>query len=306
MGRALRVGLIEFGSLRSVFAPTGRDSIVFFAPTGQDSIAQGNALGTRRHRQTTSPNGARFGNRITRVIAPRIESRPVGVVAFVVTETQGCALGYRMWPRWGRTRGYAASNQTGGLGRAIRVGLVAVFFAPTGQDSIAQGNALGTRRHRQTTSPNGARFGNRITRVIAPRIESRPVGVVAFVVTETQGCALGYRMWPRWGRTRGYAASNQTGGLGRAIRVGLVAVFFAPTGSDSIAQGNALGTRRHRQTASPNGARFGNGIARVIAPRIESRPVGALGFVVTVTQGSALGYRMRPRWGQERDARLAA
>ena len=80
---------------------------------------------------------------------------------------------------------------------------------------------------------------------------------------------------------------------------------FAPTGRDSIAQGNALGGDPP-STVSPNGARFVDRVARVIAPRNESRPVGASVFVATVPQGCALGYRMPPRWGHERNARLAA
>ena len=61
-------------------------------------------------------------------------------------------------------------------------------------------------------------------------------------------------------------------------------------------------------TALPNGATFDQRGSHNIVPVntyrdnvrvIESRPVEAASSVRPVTQGSALGYRMRPRWGQE-------
>ena len=79
---------------------------------------------------------------------------------------------------------------------------------------------------------------------------------------------------------------------------------FAPTGRDSRAQANGLGTRPHH-IVSPNGARFVHRVARAIASFHESRPVGASAFIAAVTQAYGLGYRMPPRWGQERNARLA-
>ena len=79
---------------------------------------------------------------------------------------------------------------------------------------------------------------------------------------------------------------------------------FAPTGRDSIAQANGLGTRNHNRIVSPNGARFDNHVGRVMSPFNESRPVGAwvveccMNDVTPRSQGVALGYRMPPRWGQ--------
>lgn len=92
---------------------------------------------------------------------------------------------------------------------------------------------------------------------------------------------------------------------------------FAPTGQDPIAQGVALGSMSNN-CHSPNGARFDGRFESQVGDRIhgdrsirwnglmrfnagfESRPVGANSLEPTVTQGYALGYRIRPLGGQDR------
>ncbi len=69
---------------------------------------------------------------------------------------------------------------------------VAQRIAPTGQNAIAQGNALG-REILRNSSPEGAKFD-------APPLEKfRPFRAKPFPPSITQGDALGYRMSPRWG-----------------------------------------------------------------------------------------------------------
>ena len=67
--------------------------------------------------------------------------------------TQGVALGYHIWPRWGLAwSGWCIACRTVGAMIVRVVGTMAVFFvgtmnhplkAPKGRHVIAQGNALG-------------------------------------------------------------------------------------------------------------------------------------------------------------------
>lgn len=67
----------------------------------------------------------------------------------------------------------------------------------------------------------------------------------------------------------------------------------APKGQNTIAQGETLGQDLFPETKPRRGATFDG--ARV------GRPCGALrwSFRDSRSQGFTLGYRMRPRWGQE-------
>ena len=65
---------------------------------------------------------------------------------------------------------------------------------------------------------------------------------------------------------------------------------FAPTGQDSIAQAEGLGERSTRDHQSPNGAR-----------PLPVTPRWGCGNVISPdSQAFSLGYRIRPRWGQEK------
>ena len=238
MGRTLRLGVSIAWPTRSVFDPKRHDSIdatnrfieLVLAPKGNDSKAQANGLGLQ-HNQIASPNGATFDQRGLNDIVPvnaypnyvrDIESRPVGAwwmngwVCGSRPVTQGVALGYRMPPRWGQ-------DSIDTIARTARDSIVATnrlvepAFAPTGHDSKAQANGLGTRSN-HIVSPNGATFvyraPNDITSVMRD-IESRPVGAACLFRPVTQGVALGYRMPPRWGRDHNIAV----GGLCRAYEL---------------------------------------------------------------------------------------
>ena len=69
--------------------------IEFFGPKGRDSIAQGAALGGDRARKGQPQRG------VTPAKSPSSYA-PLGLTNVRRSVTQGCALGYRVSPRWGK------------------------------------------------------------------------------------------------------------------------------------------------------------------------------------------------------------
>ncbi len=80
-------------------------------------------------------------------------------------------------------------------------GLCCAFFGPKGRDSIAQGAALGDERVCEGKPQRGE------TRATSRRSRA-PLGLTIVRRFVTQGCALGYRVLPCWGK-----APAATGGL---------------------------------------------------------------------------------------------
>ena len=144
---------------------------------GQNNVAQGNALGTINQITQALKGRNKWAIRNLTLFRPyraKIHLRP---------RTQGVALGYHVSPRWG-TYGFGllnpdiSSDAVGGL---------------TGQDNIAQGNALGTIN--QITQALKGR-NKRCTR---DSTVLRPYRAKFHIRTGSQGVALGYYVLPRWG-----------------------------------------------------------------------------------------------------------
>ncbi len=70
-------------------------SVPFSGPKGRDSIAQGAALGRDLARQCQPQRGE------TPAKSPSSDA-PLGLANVRCSATQGCALGYRVLPRWGK------------------------------------------------------------------------------------------------------------------------------------------------------------------------------------------------------------
>ena len=70
-------------------------SVPVSGPKGRDSIAQGAALGRDLARQAQPERGE------TPAKSPSSDA-PLGLANVRRTVTQGCALGYRVLPRWGK------------------------------------------------------------------------------------------------------------------------------------------------------------------------------------------------------------
>ena len=104
----------------------------------------------------------------------------------------------------------AALTWFGELGYAVGHGLrpspamSRPFPAPTGHHAIAQGNALGIRPP-TVPRPEGAQPGTGIRRGVVRGDGFRPFRAGNHFWDCTQGVALGYRILPQWGRTRGNA-----------------------------------------------------------------------------------------------------
>ncbi len=79
-------------------------------------------------------------------------------------------------------------------------GFCGAFFGPKGRDSIALGEALGDDHVRQGQPQRGETHAT-------SRWSRAPLGLAIVRRFLTQGCALGYRVLPRWGK------DTDTGGL---------------------------------------------------------------------------------------------
>ena len=81
------------------------------------------------------------------------------------------------------------------------------FSGPKGRDSIAQGAALGHEPARQGQPQRGE------TPAKSPGSHA-PLGLVNVRRPGTQGCALDYRVWPRWGqvakKNTGFRSQNNS------------------------------------------------------------------------------------------------
>ena len=72
-------------------------------------------------------------------------------------------------------------------------GICFLSFGPKGRNSIAQGAALGHEPVRSSQPQRGE------TPAMSPWSDA-PLGLVDVLRSVTQGCALGYRVSPRWGK----------------------------------------------------------------------------------------------------------
>ena len=117
------------------------------------------------------------------------------------------------------------------ISRAEALGLQARWCSgPKGRNSIAQGNALGSR-HNKLSSPERAELP---AGWIAPGFALS--GLERICVRSSQGVALGYRMTGFQPSTSRMVATVMLHNVTVALRD-----VTAPKGRDSEAQGNALG-----------------------------------------------------------------
>ena len=179
--------------------PSPAISRPFPAPTGHHAIAQGNALGIRPQ-TVPRPEGAQSGTGIRRDAFRGDGFRPFRAGNHFWDCTQGVALGYPILPRWGKNQGGVGSGGGRRIPNGCRV-MFRLFPAPTGHHAIAQGNALGIRPP-TVPRPEGAQPGTGIRRGVFHRDGFRPFRAGNHFWDCTQGDALGYRILPRWGRSR--------------------------------------------------------------------------------------------------------
>ena len=158
---------------RAGFVAWGGICFLSFGPKGRNSIAQGAALGHEPVRSSQPQRGE------TPAMSPWSDA-PLGLVDVLRSVTQGCALGYRVSPRWGKaakqwagpnddaslanTRPLAESLRRGGAdcgqaAKATKHSGVSTVGGPPRSTRLATGPGRETAPHARRTRGRGHERG---------------------------------------------------------------------------------------------------------------------------------------------------